>query len=80
MKKKDAFAYMEAKLGYIPTKMLFNELYPDNDDDIPMGFINYTIKMEKLGREPKSQIIIANSEVAKTLNDILNKNEERNGK
>lgn len=75
MKKKDAFAYMEAKLGYIPTKMFFNELYLDNDDDIPMGFINYTIRMEKMNRKPKDHIIINNAEVAKTLNEILNKKE-----
>ena len=66
---------MEAKLGYIPTKMLFNKLYLDNEDDIPIGFINYTIQMERMNRKPKQQFMVANAEVAKTLNEILNKKE-----
>jgi hypothetical protein len=75
MKKKEAFEYMEGELGYVPTKMLFNELYPNNDDDIPLSFINSMIKVERIGRKPKQQMNITNSEVAKILNSILNKND-----
>ncbi|MFW6243274.1 MAG: hypothetical protein ACOC2W_03855 [bacterium] len=70
MKKKEAFEYMERELGYVPTKMLFNELYSDDDDDIPMNIIEYWI-LEENRQNNKQHIMILNAEVADRIKNII---------